>query len=171
MKIIIDPLDSESVEEALREIRKLKAKVEAYPEKLLNAIVDDAARKAEEGFAGATYTGKNDVRVTTEVNNNEAVIKASGENVAFIEFGTGVAYEEHPYGASMGLTHGSYGKGKGNNPKGWVFKGEPGNAYTKELKDGVYWTKGQPPARAMYEAGKLIKEETAMIAKEVWKNE
>lgn len=170
MKIVIDPLNLKSIEDALSEIQKLRKKLEKYPEELLEALTDEAARKAEEGFGSATYTGENDVRVARTVSGDEGIVRATGENVAFIEFGAGISFEEHPYGASMGLTHGSYGKGKGANPKGWVFKGEPGNAYTKELKDGVYWTKGHPPARAMYEAGKLIKEETPRIAKEIWKN-
>lgn len=170
-KIVVDPLDPKSIAEAINEVKKLRAKVEKYPEHLLSVIVEDASRKAQEGFSAATYTGVNDVRVSTSVIGNEGKVIATGESVAFIEFGTGVAYEEHPYGSSMGLTHGSYGKGKGANPKGWVYKGEPGNAYTKEVRDGVYWTKGQPPARAMYEAGKYIKDEAGRIAKEVWKNE
>ncbi len=170
MKLIIDPLDPESIEQALKEVRKLRDKLDDYPEKLLSAVADEAARKAEEGFGNATYTGVNDVKVRTELSQDEVKIIAEGENVAFIEFGTGIAFEEHPYGASMGLTHGSYGKGKGANPKGWVFKGEPGNAYTKELKNGVYWTKGHPPSRAMYEASKLIKEDISEIAKETWKD-
>lgn len=119
-------------------------------------------------FAQALYTGVNDVAVEVKrVSDTQYQVIASGETVLFIEFGTGISNPTLTEPSGLTYPHGTYGKGKGANPNGWVYVGEQGNA-GQPLKDktGVYKTKGVPPARAMYDASKDMRKEIAKIFRE-----
>jgi hypothetical protein len=83
----------------------------------------------------------------------------------FIEFGTGVANPELVEPSGLTYIHGTYGKLKGLNPNGWIYVGEQGNA-GQPIADGVYKTKGNPPARAMYDASKDMRAEITRIFRE-----
>lgn len=125
-----------------------------------NILIENTERIQEE-FSSALYAGDNDVVVRYEMNENEAKIIASGSSVLFIEYGTGVAYPEHPTGK---YKHGTYGKGLGANPKGWYYYGSAGNlgevpANPELAKKGLIHTKGNPPAAIMYNAEKRIREQ------------
>ena len=132
-------------------------------------------------FADAEYDGVNDVVVERPswVNDNTIAIKANGSSVLFIEFGTGVSFPEHPQADEFGYYHGMYGKGKGMNINGWIYKGEQGthgmpvaikdkDGRVIGTKDGLWRTFGNPPARAMYEASKEMRNQILDIAKEVF---
>ena len=102
-----------------------------------------------------------DAELSVEQIDNGYVIRASGEDVCFIEFGAGVTYGEgysgnRPEGI-VGI--GEYGKGRGANPKGWWYK--------KEGEDAVH-TLGNPPAEGMFAAEQTIRQQVYNIAKEVF---
>ena len=96
-----------------------------------------------------------DIAVGVEPDGKKATVYATGQAVAFIEFGAGVAFAEHPSGM---YAHGTYGRGQGTKPNGWVYKGVPGPTaqpvYNRlgEQKPDVWRTKGNPPACAMWES-------------------
>jgi len=149
----------------------LESKKKTFLEKLGEIGVTAAKFR----FADAEYAGFNDVAVEpTWIDDNTLAVMAVGSSVLFIEFGTGIRYEEHPMADEFGYHHGTYGQGKGANPKGWVYKGVQGNAgipvtdRSGRVKDGVYRTFGNPPARAMYEASKDMRNKLLDIAKEVF---
>lgn len=125
------------------------------------------AFRARMDFSTAMYAGTNDVEITVEPKNNGFEIVATGQAVLFIEFGTGIKNPEHPQSAEFGYAHGTYGKGQGANEKGWVYYGEQGNA-GQPIRDGVYRTLGNPPARAMYNSSKEMGQEIYRIAQEVF---
>ena len=115
------------------------------------------------------------VNVTVEdgAKHGKAVV-AAGPKVAFIEFGTGIMYPRWPGNRLPAgiVPHGWYGSGKGASPRGWIYKGEPGNGrYAKAVskRAGRYWTKGNPPASAMYQAMRDMDEEAGSIAEEVFR--
>ena len=70
----------------------------------------------------------------------------------------------------MGAVRGGYGQGKGNQSS-WGYYGEAGTngriIKTTDKGDLVI-TRGNPPARAMYEADKAIMSQILKIAKEVF---
>ena len=120
-------------------------------------------------FAIAQYDGTNDVRVQQPYEEGDSVIlEARGEAVAFIEFGTGVHYsEEHPLAAERGMTRGGFGYHLGKLDS-WRYVGDPGtNGEDDPNHPGYIRTHGNPPARAMYEAGKEMRNEIAETAREV----
>ena len=125
------------------------------------------AYRARVDFTNAMYAGDNDVSVSVEKTSTGYKVVAKGQAVLFIEFGTGVINPEHPQSDEFGFQHGTYGSGKGANEKGWVYVGEQGNA-GRPIRDGVYRTYGNPPAKAMYNASKDMRADIFKIAKEVF---
>lgn len=156
--------------------KNLEEKNRIFMERLAQIGIDTASVM----FKNAAYDGANgDVTVDRTPHwegENTLVISASGEKILFIEFGTGVHYVEHPKGAEMGYIHGTYGLGLGANKNGWAYYGEMGSNPTPPARivrttdDGraVIRTKGNPPARAMYEASKKMRYKMAEIAREVY---
>lgn len=141
-----------------------------FPNKInifLERLAVIGATRARVDFTRAMYAGKNDVEISVDKVKNGYRVNARGQAVLFIEFGTGVINPEHPLSSEFGYAHGTYGQGKGSNPNGWVYIGEQGNA-GQPIKEGVYRTMGNPPARAMYNASKDVRKEIYNIAKEVF---
>lgn len=143
-------------------------------------VAERGAETAAEIFAGAAYPGTNDVTVTTEQDGDATNVVASGQSVLFIEYGTGVRYEEYPGERPEGVVpHGEYGQRRGRNKSGWLYKGDPGQgglAVVPQDKDGnptagpgIYRTWGNPPAAAMYRASEEMREHAAETVKEVIK--
>lgn len=153
-------------------INALKARRDSLPSKrkiFLQKLGDLGVNTAGIIFRSAQYDGTNDVVMSTEwIDDNTLAVAASGHSVTFIEFGSGISYEEwHPY-RPPGMEIGGYGKGQGNRPY-WFYKGEPGtNGIESEKRPGLMITRGNPPARAMYEAGVNIRAKIAEIASEVY---
>lgn len=113
-------------------------------------------------FSRAVYTGQKDVDVTVEELPNGYKVKADGESVLLIEFGSGVTYGYgHPEAGEFGMGPGTYPDGKGHwdDPKGWYLPKSAGGGHTF----------GNPPAMPMYEARKAIEQELPRIVKEVFR--
>ncbi len=153
---------------------KVISQIESYRKGLQNKINRFLERLSTLGayrarieFTNAMYAGTNDVEISVEPTKTGYKVVASGQAVLFIEFGTGVLNPEHPQSSEFGFSHGTYGLGKGANEKGWVYVGEQGNA-GQPIREGVYHTYGNPPAKAMYNAAKDMKTEIYAIAKEVF---
>lgn len=158
-------LSPQSIKQAQKEIQEYKAALNSRLQEFAKRLAMEGYEVARMRFSTAQYDGDNDVTVRVEQNGTKARIVASGKSVLFIEFGTGVAYPEHPSGE---FSHGTYGKGKGKNPNGWAYRGEPGTG-GKPIpgRDGVYRTKGNPPAEAMWGATTKMAESVERIWREV----
>lgn len=154
-------LSPAGIEQAKKELAEYKAELNRRLELFIRKLAEKGVTVAQLKFAAAQYDGENDVTVSMEQNGKQARIIASGKSVAFIEFGAGTTFPEHPSGA---FQHGTYGKGKGKNPNGWAYKGEQGTG-GQYLRDGVYRTKGNPPAMAMWSAT----EEIAAAVSDTWR--
>lgn len=147
----------------------LKKKSEELCEKLANLGVT----RAQMYFAEALYDGINDVNVSAKRESDGYTVRASGTTVLFIELGTGIHYPDAPlgeYDGAGGMTHGSYGKGLGNNGY-WFYTGQPGNA-GGELAHGHQnstITHGNPPNQPMYNTVKDLERELERVVLEVFK--
>lgn len=160
--------------------KSLEDKVKEVAERLLQEGYDVATVM----FRDAQYAGTNDVVVDPpQWEGDTLVLRANGNAVAFIEFGTGMNYYEYPEPemrskvGAVGL--GEYGKGHGQWTQ-WWYKGEAGTGGSKKRHvradgsvwyDDVYSTSwGNPPARAMFEASrKLNQDHITEIAREVFR--
>ena len=162
------------VDRIIRKLRRYQQGLEEKQRKFLEELAKIGIDTAAVKFSEAIYDGENDVAVgrTPEwIGENRLLITASGRPITFIEFGSGVHYtEQHPKAAEMGFTRGTYGKGKGSLDS-WTYYGSPGTAgkFVRESDKGtVYRTHGNPPARAMYDAGKEMRNRIVEIAREVY---
>lgn len=163
MKIVVNPFDKKSVNDAIKMVNQYKKDFEVKEQEFVRRLAEIGVRVAQSGFSTADYDGVNDVSVSMEKTSTGYVVVASGETVGFIEFGTGVKYPEWD-NSGMEYTppaHGTYGKGLGKNPHGWWFKGSEGANATH--------TYGNPPAEAMLTARNEMIERVTQIAREVWK--
>lgn len=163
MKIVINPFDKKSIDNALKMVEQYKKDFVRKEQEFLRRLAEIGVSVAQAGFATADYDGVNDVVVSIEKTANGYAVVASGKTVGFIEFGTGVRYPEWD-GSDLEYTpppHGSYGKGQGKNPWGWWFKGSDGAV--------AQHTYGNPPAEAMLTARNMMIEQVTAIAREVWK--
>ena len=160
MKITINPYDENSIKKAYNDVIKYKTWLERKEKELLERLASIGATQVSLGYARAIYKGDKDITVSIDVSGNRAVIMASGQSVAFIEFGAGIRYGNgYPGERPPGIVDiGEYGKGKGNNPKGWWYTGSNGSEHTY----------GNPPAGVMWRTTCELAEEISSIAKEVF---
>jgi hypothetical protein len=163
MKITINPYDPKSIREAIQALERYEKEFRAKETEFVRRLKEIGVSVAETGFSMADYDGINDVLIAETQNGPRAAIIAYGQAVGFIEFGTGVKFREYDSSDTEFTPppHGSYGKGKGANPKGWFFTQSEGAA-------GRH-TYGNVPAEAMLTARDVMVERVVQIAREVWK--
>lgn len=167
------------LEDTIKNLNSLGKTLPTRMKILVMRLTAEGYSVARAAFASAYYAGTNDVVVDTPAwEGDRLVLRAKGEAVAFIEFGTGVTYAEYPapeaYTKLPLAGRGQYGKGKGSNPEGWTYVGDPGNAgevvAIKKNGNIVVKTKGNPPARAMFDAGQIMasRQRAVEIAREIF---
>lgn len=155
-----------TIEEALNELRAYRSQLDQRIKEFYERIASIGATVASINFSRAYYDGVNDVSVSVEPTNSGYKVIASGQAVAFIEFGTGAKYGGGYLGNEtlnppVDTNPGSWsldpevGKGHYDDPNGWYY------AHGKKS-----W--GNPPANAMYYASKEMRERIEEIAREVF---
>lgn len=160
-KRIVVPLSESGIQKIQDELSVYRKWQEEKARELAERLASLGATVASIRFSRAVYTGKKDVDVTVEELPNGYKVKADGESVLFVEFGSGVTYGYgHPEAGEFGMGPGTYPDGKGHwdDPKGWYLPKSAGGGHTF----------GNPPAMPMYEARKAIEQELPRIVKEVF---
>ena len=168
-KVIDIRLSTASINNAINELR-------IYRQELIRKSDLLVQRLAEIGLevVNTNKTGKGDsdfgglesyFEVRHSGINTIATLVLKGKDVAFVEFGAGVHYNgaggssPHPYGLSLGMIIGSYGKGYGLQNH-WYYKGDGDTKWQKSY--------GTEAAMPMYKASKEIRDRFIGIAKEVF---
>lgn len=171
LKISID-LSTRGINQAIREIeayeRELADKVTLYRTRLGEEI----AKEARIGFSssmvddiikgGSPHTAQVDVSVTDD--GNTTIILADGEDAVWCEFGAGVFHNgsvgssPNPYGGKIGLTIGSYGKGKGSQTAWGFYDGDK----------NLVITRGTVATMPMYKAVQSVVTRAISIARGVF---
>lgn len=151
--------------------------LERKRKKLMEALAEIGYETALVKFASAVYDGHNDVKVEKPYweDDKTLVIRATGNAVAFIEFGTGIMFpDSHPKAAEFGAIHGTFGQGKGKH-KGWGYYGSEyetkstGRVVRKtDFGQTVILTQGNPANYAMYDAGQDMRAELVKLAQEIF---
>ena len=125
---------------------------------LILMLVDFALGAADTKLALASESN-----VSTKDNKITATLSIEGEDVLFIEFGTGIKYSafEHPLiGDEFPYGPGTYpGKGHWDDPKGWWFKDDAGQKHH---------TYGNPALMPAYNAATTMEIRITTIAREVF---
>ena len=155
-------LSKQDITRAIKKVKEYKQDFLDREQKLLEGLAEIGLKEASVRFTTAMYDGTNDVSVMLDTTKNGYVIVASGEAVAFIEFGAGVYHntgEPYPNPRPEGVVGiGEYGKGYGKR-KAWGYKDE---------NDKVVITRGNPAAMPMWYASEEIKNSVTKVVREVF---
>lgn len=118
-----------------------------------------------EKIAKSEYAGINSVQVTKDIDENSAVISASGDSVAYIEYGTGLVGQGTYKGdlPTQTLTFESpKDSGRINTTQGWEYYYD--NPQTKVLGGWFFgrgyanFTRGQVAGNQMFNTAKSLRE-------------
>lgn len=174
-KITINPLDAESINEAIKELEKIKESVHEAAVEIVKTLTELGTAKAKElipvdtGYAQASILGY----VLDE--GRIGVINASGEYCVYLEFGTGVKGQSSPHPDSdweteaSRLTGGKYTgylSGKHifttkDGRVGWLYPGDDGK---------LHFTEGIDSQHYMYDTLLYLRSKVAEVAKEALAN-
>ena len=168
MQIKIDIYDPSTVTAAIRELKKrqtwVKKKTQLFIRRLGEIGVDDADYWYNSNLTQLAGTKDIQTKVKYDFSGTHytATVIAQGEEVLFVEFGEGIFYPDDyearddlaPNSAPVHL-HGFMGKGKGANPKGWIYVGNPEpynprGTFRPKGRKKIMRTKGSPATPAMY---------------------
>lgn len=157
MTITINGFDTASIDAAIRELQtKFKDQNQMVQDACMK-VAEFGAKWAEGGYRSAEYpSGANDVVVTAEATGAGARVRASGENVLFIEYGAG-ALRGYGHPEPNGYGPGTFNPLSDNwkNPNGWYY------AHGRK-------TWGNPPSAAMYYAEQAMRENADTIVNGVF---
>lgn len=172
-KVIRFGLSVREIDRAIKELEQYKQEIIEKTELLRKKVAKKLKNLAASGFEGAIVDdltedsgGVRHAQVKTSVDErgNISVVIAQGEDAIWVEFGAGVYHNgsagssPHPKGSELGFTIGDYGKGMGKK-NAWGF-----------YEDGeLRLTHGTPAVMPMYNAVKIVCDEIADIAREVFK--
>lgn len=175
-KVIRFRLDSRSIQGAIREIEAYKRRLSKIKDDICLNLAKIGMQEASIRFASAQYDGTNDSVVTIEQTENGYKVVASGNAVAFIEFGTGVHYNAGvscPLKKPSGIVGiGEYGKKQGKKDE-WRYNGDPGtNGELRTSSSGETYvvTHGNPAQMPMYNALTAMRSEVERIVREAFRN-
>lgn len=175
-KVIRFRLYSRSIQGAIREIEAYKRRLSKIKDDICLNLAKIGMQEASVRFASAQYDGTNDSVVTIEQMENGYKVVASGNAVAFIEFGTGVHYNagvSYPLEKPSGIVGiGEYGKKQGKKDE-WRYNGDPGtNGELRTSSSGETYvvTHGNPAQMPMYNALTAMRSEVERIVREAFRN-
>lgn len=172
MRTITIQLSQDSCKKALKELKDYQKWFNKKLDEVCKRLAEFGLTRAQAYYSQALYDGIKDVAVSVEKRDNGYAVVAKGSTVMFLEFGTGVHYpNDHPKAGELGVAHGTYGKGLGNNDY-WFYTGQPGNA-GGELAYGhknSTITHGNPANMSLYNSAKDMRGEIKRIVEEVFRN-
>ena len=175
-KTITIRLTEDSIDSAIRQLESFQKSIEEKTDLFRQRLAEEISEKADAGYMSVYQKGvflkskvglleQTDVTVSVKEDGaNTTIVVAQGEDVCFVEFGTGVFHNgaagssPHPKGAELGMTIGSYGHGLGKR-KAWGYRGENGS---------IIVTHGIPASKALYNATLDVAMKADKIAREVF---
>lgn len=164
--ITLNIFDPASISEAARELRDYSKWIKDKADELAQRLAEYGLTRIEIGYASAIYDedkSNRDVNVTVEHRgDNQYAIVASGHDVLFLEFGSGIVYGGgHPLDGELGYGPGTYpGQTHVPEPGYWWYTGEDGESH---------YSKGNAPSMVMYLTGIELELEMERIAREVFR--
>lgn len=169
--ITINALSEKSLREAAKQVERLKKDYEAKNKTFVKELVKAGIVEARNHLVGDGdsdppdfYTDNPYAKSGNKGAYAESTIRLQGDDVAFVEFGSGVHYNGHPgsspnpLGVKLGYTIGSYGWHQGLEDH-WWYKGDDGEQHLS------YGTEATMP---LFHASEYIKQEYKRIAREVF---
>lgn len=169
--ININPLSAKSYKDAAKQVERLKRTYLEKNKEFIRELCKEGITEARNHLVGYGdsdppdfYTDSPYVTRGNIDGNMSATLRLQGEDVAFVEFGAGIHYNNHPnsspnpYGVKLGYTIGSYGWHHGLEDH-WWYEDENGVTVIS------YGTEATMP---LYHASEKIKQRYKEIAKTVF---
>ena len=167
MKVIKVELDISSIDKAISELETYKEKLNSKLKSLIDELVQGGvtvANVAVSSTRGDSTPGTISYNLDAENNIVSATIDFSGQDVLFIEFGAGIAYntgEQHPKAAELGYGVGTYPSehppNRAINPGFWYYRKE-------DDPDRPYRSIGTEASMPLYKAAENIRNNLIMKA-------
>ena len=120
------PLSVAGIDEVIRELESFQRKLNDAETRIVQSLADDAEASMRERLASVTDPDGNvDASVGSIGSGNEAYVYLTGEQAAFLEFGTGVVGQNSPHtmAGQVGWNYnvGSHIRVFKNGRVGWVY--------------------------------------------------
>lgn len=180
MIIDLNVLSERSINSAIRKMERRKKWLDQKANEFLTRLQAIGIDVAEMYYSRAAYAGEKDATVDHTVKVEKvhggyvAEVHATGASVLFIEFSTGIRYENQ-YQLEHGFSAGSYNPSspRALQPWGWFYRGTPGSHPPYGTEDaykrkGLVHTYGNPANMVMYNTVHQLETLFAGIAKEVF---
>lgn len=147
------------VDSTLKALRRRRSKYKIYNRRIMRSAQETSMKIARDNW----FAVDKNVIITTEPSSTGFVLRVSGEDVLFLEFGAGILYSSasNPLAAQMGYGPGTYpGKGHWNNPNGWFYYSEdPEKIIARNSSGrGIAKSYGNPAFNAMYNTAQELKD-------------
>jgi len=162
MKTITIELSTESCKAALKELREYEKHIKPKMDEVCKRLAEIGRQEVSALIVASAINSPGNTHARSEVVkiDNGYKIVMSGEDIYFIEFGTGIFAGDYPgdtSGVSVGIMPGDWSEehAKWFSERGyWFYNGE--------------FLRGTPAYMPMYYAGKKMREELPRIMKEVF---
>ena len=163
MSEVIDfELSVDKIERFKKYLKFKDKQIQQKTEEVCRRLAEMGAVRASLEFSRAIYTGKEDHTIKVEkCGKNEYKVRADGETVLFVEFGSGLIGIGHPEPHEYGA--GTYpGKGHWDDPNGWWLPRDKNGGHSQH-------TYGNPPNMPMYNTVRALERELEDMVREVFK--
>ena len=165
MKIKVNPLDPDSIDEAIAEIERYETFVAEKAQELVRLLKELGVEKAKELVP--VDTGVAQASIIGYMDEDKGIIQAGGY-CKYIEFGTGVRGlgSQHPSPEYLAIMQWAYNSGATifttkDGREGWYYPADDGS---------WRFTEGMPSRPFMFETAQYLKREAARLAKEAFIN-
>lgn len=159
-------LSVSSLDQLLSNLKAYKKKVDEAPEKITARLAEIGEQAINANIAGITdLDGNAPGTVSVDIDGAHAMVSQVGEQIAYLEFGTGTqgANSPHPLAGDAGW---QYNSGEHIRP---TKNGKMMWRYYDNLKDHWRITDGIPAQRQVLEAALLMRDSIPTVAGEVLK--
>lgn len=164
-KIVINPLDPDSIAKAIKELEKRKEHIHKCAEDLVRLLTNLGIEKARDLVPVDTGVAQASIIGYLDETEGIGIIRAGGY-CKYIEFGTGVRGKSspHPSEEYKALMQWAYNSGATifttkDGREGWFYPADDGS---------WRFTEGMPSRPFMYETAQYLKREAQRLAKEAF---
>lgn len=167
-RVLKTDLSVSGLERIIKELedykQSLNDKITLLVEKLADIGIPVIETKIAQAQGDSDKSHSTEINVVSTPESTRATLVLKGEDILFIEFPTGIYYNNgvnHPKAAEFGYGVGTYGKGRGLNPGYWWYKSDDGKAH---------FSIGTECTMPMYSASLEIIRNIELVVNEVFGN-
>lgn len=170
-EIVVNLNSDNGIKKAIRDLRKYRKSIETKTRLLVQKLTDEGADIARVKIVnmGAYYSGEllSGVEGYYSPSLNAGFVRVSSDNVAFVEFGTGVVGQNNPHKNGEYLSKAAWNYASGtkifttqDGRVGWIYPTDDG---------GFRFTEGMESRPFMYETALELQSKCEQMAKEVFR--